>query len=364
MRLLSSTQVDDPQAELIIERDPGEECLATFWRQATPGTTYYRCYLPAKYLPGQCLQMLDTDVIDSEDEKRIFEMPRSRGIQVWQFLGDDARTRLALHMQQEHGVKTVLEVDDNYIVGAPTYNGKTAGSWRKTHAEAVASGTQYSYEVHRAIVEDFDVVICATENLAETYAEYNENVVVCPNQIEPSDWEDQDEKDPNVLRFVYSGSQSHWYDIPIITKAMRWLERQPGVEVYYQGIQPRGGQIGKKVPWVEGLAGYRKSLGRFDVGLAPIKPGKWANGKSDLKALEFAMSSVMPVLGQSIPYEDWIDRFPEYTVPFDEKAWLDKVKWIVKNRDMVKDVAAQWKDIVLAERTIEGNIGLWREALS
>lgn len=303
-----------------------------------------------------------SDFLPTGDDQ-VIRVERARGTQVWQFLGDDGRTRLALKMQ-ENGFRTVLEVDDNYALGAPKINGKHSGTWRDTHAEAVQDGTGYSYEVHRAIIEDFDAVIVATENLADTYREYNENVFVCPNQVEPGDWTDLDDKDPDVLRIVWSGSTSHWPDVPVITKAMKWAARQPGVEVYYFGLQPRGAPIGKRVPWVTSLSDYRKRLGMFDVGLAPVKPHRWANGKSDLKCLEYAMAGVLPVLGESVPYEDWFDRFPEFVVPFNESAWLDKIKWIVKNRDLVKDVAETWKDIVLSERTVEGNIDKWREALS
>lgn len=358
---MSSTQVDnlDP---LELERGDDEECLATFWRQATPGTSYYRCLLPARYLPGQAVGLVPTDVQEIDGEEFAVEMPRQRGTAVWQFLGDDSRARIAAAMQGI-GIRTLMEVDDNYIVGAPKVNARYSGTWRKTPEEAERDGTMYSYEQHRYLVPMFDGIICTTENLAETYREYNDNVYVCPNQIDPQDWEFERD-DHDTLRIVFSGSTSHWPDIPIITKAMKWAARQPGVEVYYQGLQPRGSRIGKPVPWVESLEAYRKSLFQFDVGLCPIKPHPWANGKSDLKALEFAMAGVMPVLGEAVPYEGWFDRWPEFVVPFNEQAWLDKVKWIVKNRDMVKDIAATWKEIVLRERTIEGNIGLWREAIN
>lgn len=349
-----------PKQNLLLEQ---EHALATFWQQATPGTTYYRCYLPAMYLPGQCLWLKETD-LQWDDVRDELVMPRQRGAAVWQFLGDHARTKIA-YGQQMLGIRVLMEADDNYLVPNPPVPGQQR-FWFKTIKEAANYRGEigYSNEKHRLIAADLDGIIVATPYLRKQYLEYNDNVYLCRNQIEPADWVDLEEKDPDVLRIVYSGSPSHQHDAPYVTKAFKWAARQPGVEVWVQGFMPRGWTFAKAVPWTEGLAQYRRKLGSFDVGVAPLRPGKWANGKSDLKALEYGIAGVLPLVAREEPYLEFGEVFPDLLVDSDERAWLDAVKAIVKNRDQVKQKADEVKQYVLEHRTIEKNIDPWREAIN
>ena len=83
-------KVLDPNPQLRRKRGT---CLATFWHQASPGTTSWRCLVPARHLPGQSIPVTEDDL--AEDGERII-FPRQRGnAAIWQFLGDDTRSRMA-----------------------------------------------------------------------------------------------------------------------------------------------------------------------------------------------------------------------------------------------------------------------------
>ena len=334
------------------------EALATWFRQATPGTTYWRCYIPARYLPGQVVP-IEPDSLSEVDENTI-ALKHAAGVLVWQFLGDDGRTRIALQMQKQ-GHETVMEVDDNYLRYAPPLYGK-AGSWQKTHAEAMENGTGYSTEMHRKVVPMMDRIVCATPNLADEYSEWNDNVYVARNSIDPTDWEDLPAREESeVLRIGYYGSPSHMKDYPLVKKAIKWAQRQKDVEVSMIGFTPPGWS-GPAIPWEDQMFAARAHLTGLDVGIAPIKENPWANGKSDVKALEYAMAGVMPIVQDAPPYSPWKDMGWEW-MPRTEADWVDAIHDIVANRDMVGVLANDAKAYVLRERTIEQEIVAWREAL-
>jgi hypothetical protein len=207
-----------------------------------------------------------------------------------------------------------------------------------------------------------DGVIVSTEYLRDAYLEYSDHVYVCPNTVDPPDWEDLEEKDPSVLRIVYSGSRSHLRDVPEVKKALKWAARQQGVEVWLQGVNPPWGFY-QHVPWSDTLADYRRALGRFDVGLAPLIGGTWANGKSDLKALEYTMAGVVPFVAREEPYRPWFDK-PDFLVESGESNWLEKVKWIVRNQDALPSMLEQARGYVLGERTTAANVHRWEEAIN
>ena len=334
-----------------------EGSLATFVRQATPGTTYWRGFVPMLELPGQVIPV-DGDSLSMEDGVLSLKH-HDEGAIVWQFLGDDGRSRIALQLKRQ-GVRTLLEVDDTYLRVAPPLYGKH-GAWTRTHAEAVENGTHYSVEMHRKVVPLVDGIVCSTPWLAEQYAELNPNVYVCPNSILPEDWEGFERTESDVLRIGYYGSPSHARDFPLVKKALKWAARQKDVEIVMAGFAPAGWS-GKRIEWEDNLFEARKGLGHLDVGLAPLVENPWSTGKSDLKAMEYAMAGVMPVMQDAEPFRPWAEIGWPY-MPSTEAEWGDVIQTVVRDRDRVKGTAALAKAYVLRERTIEKNIDAWRSAV-
>jgi len=336
------------------------DAAATFWRQATPGTTYWRGFIPMLLLGGQVLPIgEDSLALDGEGPGASLVLKGHKGAAIWQFLGDDGRSRIALQIRRQ-GARTLLEADDNYLRFAPPLYGN-AGAWTRTHAEAIANGTGYSVEMHRKVVPQMDGVICSTQVLAEEYAEYNPTVYVCPNSIFTDDWEGYERVESDVLRIGYYGSPSHVRDWPRVKKALKWAARQKDVEVVLAGFQPPGFN-GRVLPWHDNLFDARRHLFQIDVGIAPLTQNPWANGKSDLKALEYAMGGAMPIVEDAPPFSPWKAAGWPF-MPGTPDEWDDVIRDLVVNRDRVPGHAQRAKDYVLAERTIESNIHCWEEAI-
>lgn len=347
----------DPNPSL--ERGKREECLATFWHQATPGTTYWRCLVPARHLPAQTLPFTHHDLAEKEGTPYL---PRMKGdTAIWQFLGDEVRTRIAMAVRETHGYRTLMELDDNYLRPAPYQYGKANTPWKRTRAEAQAMGGGYSNEMHKLCVPWMDGLIVSTDFLANAYEEYNANIWVCPNSVDPDDWQ-YEREEHDAFRIVYYGSPSHGVDAPLVTDGLKWAAKQPGVEVWTVGFNnPAWSFPHQSIPWANDLVEARKHLFKFDLGIAPLKSNAWADAKSDVKALEYAMAGVMPLVQQSEPFKAWEGIVP---TPRHKDEWTESIRWAVQNHDEVAAFAQQAKDYVMEERTIQSSIHLWREAVN
>jgi len=343
-----------------VSRTPDEGCLATFWRQASIGTSYVRCAIPARWLPAQMIGFEMSDLKWTGDEETgHMVMPRQRGAAIWQFLGDDVRGRVAL-AQQEQGVRTLMEVDDNYLHSPGKWY-----PWAKTHEEAMASrGTTvgHSHEQHRHLAGLVDGIIVTTEFLADRYADFNDNVYVCPNSVDPNDWDWERPEPDGILRIGFAGAPTHIFDYALVKKALKWAQRQDGVEVYLMGFHANG-FTGTHMDWTDSISEYQHQLGILDVGLCPVVSQNWIKGKSDLKALEYAMAGVLPVVSRTIPYKPWLDRDYPY-VAQTEEDWMRVVQDLVRNRDKIAGAAAEAKEYVENERVIYKSIDRWREAIN
>lgn len=333
---------------------------ATWWLQATAGVNYYRAEMPAKYLPGRC-NVLNPDDLQPPVDGRNHVFPRQEGAAIWMFSGNATRGLLMAEMKRQ-GIPVFMEVDDNYTVAPPiAHMGLSA--W--TNKIDRTGKDKHSYEAHTKLAGKIDGVICSTPYLASVYSRINPNVHVCWNSVDPEDWgEDPPHQKDGVLRIGWAGSWSHIYDVADIRLALDWASRQKDVEVVLMGYDPGWGFEYRAIKWFDRLADYRATANEIDVMLCPVRPSPWADCKSDVKALEAAMSGACSVVSRTEPYRPWWDgNAPGYaaTTPQD---YVKVLKHLVRNRDEVAETARLAREYVLRERNIQNTIVQWASALA
>lgn len=331
-----------------------QQPVATFWRQATPGTAYWRLMVPARKLPARVNALLTTDLPDP--------LARQQGdTAVWQFLGDLARTKVAAQIQSA-GFRTMMELDDDYLHPPPHIPGAVK-AWETTIRRSWAAGaTGYSYQAHRKILPSLDGLIVSTDTLANLYEPFvPAGVHVCPNSVDPDDWPQVAERDRPVT-VGYAGSDSHLHDLALVDRAVGWCASR-GVPLVKIGVKTRAWHVPHEtVAWLDGVADYRVALQKLDIGLCPLKRSTWHDCKSDVKAMEYLMAGVLPIVQADSPvYRDWVGLVPSAATP---KQWLKTVRAVV---EMPADErVSMWKHAhawLLEHKTIDANVHKWRRAI-
>lgn len=348
---LTSTFVDDGQpAPITVDAEAGRDLNVTYYAQASPANAYLRCVLPARVTGG----VVSPTIIYRQDDDD-FDFPAHRGkAAVLQFAGDKTWAANALGMQHK-GIRVLIETDDNYTV--------TAGRVQKRAQWGTKIGdSRHTLQGHMWIVQEAsDGVIVTSEFLGRTYRKFGKPVYVCPNQIDPSDWTDLERPD-RPFTIGWFASLSHHDDARLVQRAMEWASRQPNVQVKTMGLNPTWWKFPRHhIPWATDLAVYRRAMFDIDVGLAPVVPTPWSLGRSDVKALEYAMGGALPILSDVEPYHWWHDK--PALMAKDAKAFYHHVKWAVANQDEARALAREAKQLVLKERTIQANAWRWQEAI-
>lgn len=327
------------------EPPPGK---ATFYCQDTPATTYLRCQLPAKHLPG--LVYPGITALLSEDDVLF---PEQEGAAIFQFPGDAQRMQ-AFGLMRAKGTRVLVEVDDNYLLNPGKFILKNSGWGMKI------GDMPNSRQGHRWIAERADGIIVTTEHLAKSYRKLGVPVYICPNTIDPDDWGEPNAIDDGIFRIGWAASRSHRGDTPLVAPAFKWAAQQDGVEVYIVGMDSQLEGV-HTLPWIEDLHGYRRVFSSFDVGVAPIKAEPFALYRSDIKALEIAMGGGLPILSDVEPYEDWKDK--PALIAKNAAEFTKHIKWAVSHRDEVRQMAKEAREYVLKERTTAAQIHCWEEAI-
>jgi hypothetical protein len=357
----SRNKIGPERAAVLRDRIVGAEppLKATFYAQETTATTYWRCLLPAKRLPAQVV--LHRPVVEVEGEDIRF--PHHRGAAVWQWPGNEYE-RYAMAAMQELGIRVLMETDDNYTVRIPY--GKHWTRKMPDRGDPVPS-----IELHRRIVKWVDGVIVTTEHLARQYRKLTAAPVhVCPNQVEPDDWRHEhvpmpDWYDADATYVGVAGSASHSDDMKLVRQALEWASRQRGVEVVLMGLCPRS-WVGKfpfrYVPWTGDISAYRALQRVLDIGLAPIVENPWSACRSDLKAMEYALSGACPVLSEATPYVGWEDG-AGCRKAGTARDFLRLTQELVNTPRLRLELAAEARERTLRDRTVAANVWRWQEAI-
>jgi hypothetical protein len=359
--------------EQIVGVEPSLE--ATFYYQAAYATTYWRCLLPARWLPGQAIDHAAGMYVERDGEPSL-DFAEHRGAAVFQFAGDGARAVMMAEMQHQ-GIPVLMESDDNYFELSPLGSPGWVKNLRPTAKELRDDnnrGGKSSLEAHQKILPWVDGVIVTTEHLAKRYRKFNPNVFVCPNQIDPADFPGGDtylelsagrrfEKDDGVFRVGWFASPSHRDDAQLIRKALMWAGAQRDVQVVLMGMIPPWAHEIKNVaviPWSNDPGVYRKVIQWLDVGLCPVVETPWSVCRSDLKALEYGVSGAVPVMSDVAPYRGYDGPGFRARTPAE---FLTHVRDLVQNRDQTAVLQREVRDYVLEKRTMAANIHLWRDAI-
>jgi hypothetical protein len=235
-------------------------------------------------------------------------------------------------------------------------------AWSSTVKQSWGN-TGYSHQAHRLILPSIDGLIVSTEEIANRYEGLvPAGIHVCPNSVDVDDWETPEHPERKTV-VGYAGSDSHYYDLFLVERALDAAHRMgaPLVKMGAHGNNWRWPH--EMMPWTDNLAEYRRNLQAIDVGLCPVKRSDWHDCKSDIKAMEYLMAGVLPIVQADSPcYRDWVDLVPSAST---EKQWEKAVRDVLSwSRDERLSVWGKARDWLLEHKTITKHVHKWHEAIA
>jgi hypothetical protein len=168
------------------------------------------------------------------------------------------------------------------------------------------------------------------------------------------------------LRVLWAGSRTHDDDLQIIRYATKKLVERGEIELWLMGVEYRDilPWAAGAIPWVpnhqylEALAGLN-----MDVMLAPVKPSRFNNCKSHLKALDAMASGMIPLTSDGPTYGRLVvDGVNGMVAKWNEHDWYKKLRQLA-NASWSELYALQSAGIETAEEyLIENKAHLWHES--
>lgn len=315
---------------------------------------------------------------------------------------------------REQGIRVLVEMDEPpwmpFVVWAAAGNLEGAPRNPKVLVQHAAS----CRDDHLRLVEMSDGVICSTDAVAREHSA--KPTWVCPSSVEPDDWPEPAKPRDGILRIGLAGSAVYRVgDFEVARDALCWASGQPDVEVVLMGADPRWQMTPAEIRerhalyfvsgrWRETaktpeehearvrhverenemrrahaarqaawrfayrhipeapLTEYRQNLAQLDIGICPQLDDETSINRcgSDLKPLDYTMAGAVPICSDVEAYQWWRDK--PLPLATGSAGLLELVQHLAANRGEVARLARLAREHVLAERTIEQSIHLWREA--
>ncbi len=251
------------------------------------------------------------------------------------------------------------------------------------------AGLQQTLPAYEFLLKEADVVTTTTDTLAAHLRNWNPNVAVIPNSVDADEWTPKPRGDG--VRIGWTGSPTHFADLPIALDVVRDLQKKYPFTVVLQGIclepslealhdsllRRRGKQffqtpVGKSFKkFLEKLSGIRYEFHpsvpiedharkvcdlALDIGIAPLLDDRFNRNKSCIKYYEYAMSGAVTVASRVLPYSTEVP----ITAKNKREAWTQQLEFaLTTNRDSLWREQRDW---VLTNRNIETTAPLWEQA--
>jgi hypothetical protein len=211
-------------------------------------------------------------------------------------------------------------------------------------------------------------VTVTTEPLADRIAPWNPNIHIVPNAV--PDWlvdHEPTRRDDGTLTIGWGGSATHAMDFEQAADQLRrFITRNPGCELHCIGVDYASWmrvppQQARATPWVPSVEDFLRAID-YHVGIAPLRPHLFNQGKSALKALECGALGIPIVASAVRPYEEYV-RHGEtgYLVKRDHE-WAKHLRALTEDAELRTAMGQAAREQARAH-TITATAPLWQKAV-
>lgn len=339
------------------------------------GLTYHRQSIPHKHLVNN-YEGYSVDIMTDVDTLPIEKLKEYNIVSFLRLVNEKGRSVEILEKCKDAGCKTIIDIDDYWHVN-PTHELHAAYKEHKIPQQSVDGLTNCDY------------VTTTTEQFAHKIRQFNKNVVVLPNSIDPS--EPQYNNSPTYsdrMRFGWIGGVYHSPDIALMynglcdvwktiprdrfqfclggynpNRAYHYLEgiftdfgKFPKDEEYWKYLKEciqkdshlMEGQPYKRM-WGTDVFNYAKMYNDIDVALVPLVSNGFNGFKSQIKIIEAGWFKKACVVSNVMPYK--IDCNKENAIMINPSkrgdGWGSAIKSLILNPEKIKEYGEKMHELVL-----------------
>ena len=279
-------------------------------------------------------------------------------------------------------LKWVLDIDDNTEIispynahydeyGVEEYFDKNLNKWLWKDGERGFDIQKNRERIanHVRGLREADLVTVTTPKLAEYASQYNKNVAILPNSINPERWWPLPLRKNRKLRVGWSGGISHYEDWHSIKQPLNELMREMQFTLVIVGNDFKGiidednRHLVESHDWVPFKGhSYRMMCMNLDFAIIPLADLPFNHFKSAIKWYEFSAMKIPCVVSAVTPYREEIHNTFDCWTYTNKDNFKKAVYGASESLQARKERASIAQNYVLRERNAQKNAKLWTQA--
>jgi GT2 family glycosyltransferase len=286
--------------------------------------------------------------------------PRAAVVTQRHALPDLATAEALIAHCRAHGQRLIYDLDDDLLALPPT------------HPDAARLAPLAP--MVRALLAAADTVTVSTQTLARRVARLHPGAVVVANALDERLWQPAPRRPrAGPVRLLYMGTATHGEDFALVRPALEALHACFGADVAIDVIGVTPGSLpgwANRVappPQAASYPGFVDWITRqpgWDIGLAPLAPGRFNDVKSAVKALDYAALGLVTVASDAPAYRrSPADRVGGMLVADAPEAWFAALAGLIRDPARRAALAAAGA-ARLAERHVLGAVNPWTRVLA
>jgi glycosyltransferase involved in cell wall biosynthesis len=304
--------------------------------------------MPAKYLKAEVAPQINVMTLEAIVYLNLFGKMQSilrpmtyYDVIVLQYAWDKDLVFLIARLNKL-GIKVVLDFDDDYFNSNPFYPIDYSDNRMHNLVKSISMA---------------NLITVTTESLAETYSKYNSNIVILPNAIDLSEYENYIKPKSRYVGWYASGIRFEEFrsilegwipdDIYLFLAGSKIFERfKHEHKIIIDRFNP---------------AEIANILANIYIGLIPLKLCKFNNGKSDLKGLEYGAMSIPFIASPTAPYKKLIKHGENGFLAKHGRDWTKYISLLINDAKLRHRMGVEARKVSEA-RDIQVNINKWTKA--
>lgn len=252
-----------------------------------------------------------------------------------------------------HGTKEVdLEVGDQVIRVRDGQNGFNLKANRQRILTAVKS------------LQTCDLVTTPSSVLSGFLKQFNKNVRVVKNFIDPNIWRKVPLVKDDFVRIGWQGGWSHYPDFYLVKNVLREImQKHKNVILVIMGTHFEG--LTKDLPqdriqvesWTSvDVYPWKFRTLNIDIGLAPIENNEFNTCKSEIKWEEYSALEIPTVASNIPPYNLAIEHGKTGFLAATEAEWIDYLDQLIQHKEMRDLVGLKARTAVMNHCNLDDKI--------
>jgi len=252
-----------------------------------------------------------------------------------------------IQYRKKYGFKICLDLDDFWELNT---NHPLRPTWIKN---------KMGEEIQKWIL-NADAITCTTSRLADKIRQYNKfaDVHVIPNGLPFDEGQfTKNRTESDFTRFIYTGSESHVWDVQILRMPFTKLNNLPNSKFILAGYSPKNPLVWNKMKSVFRLTRnyeiknhlalqfYMNTYIDSDISIVPLEENIFTPYKSNLKVLEAGCKNI-PIICSNVP--PYLDEPNKDIIMYanNTREWVHWIKYCSENKQFVNEKGSELGEYV------------------